>query len=70
MINKIRLLGALPPSKSRFILLCLEIQHLQRDSDAVPPMALAEYPLTFRDKSKKKRKEKRKLILSISGIML
>lgn len=47
MINEIGLLGVPPPSKSRFILLCLEMQHLQRDSDSVPPTALADYPLTF-----------------------
>lgn len=26
----------------------------ERHSDAVPPMALADYPLTFRDKRKRK----------------
>lgn len=54
MINEIGLSGAPPPSKSRFILLCLEMRHLQRHSDAVPPVALAGYPLTFQDKSKRK----------------
>lgn len=50
VINEIGLFGAPSPTKSRFILLGLEMLHQERLSDTVPPMFLTVYHFKIKGK--------------------